>query len=128
MKTFSAIGLKPQDPSKEKNKRKEKGKEEKNKNKKKKDLFVQKDAAIKKAKEKKKRSQRDLSPISEDRRINKRLLKLTEETSSFSSAEDETSAIAAKPMNAVVPARPTSRSSRPRERGIMIEELIPQVQ
>ena len=56
------------------------------------------------------------------------MLKLVEETSSSSSTEDETSAIAAKPMNAAAPTRPISRPLRSRERGIVIRELILQVQ
>ena len=64
MKTFSAMGLKPQDQEKgkekkkegqEKEKKNERGKEEK-KDKKNKVLFVQKNAIAEKAKEKEKRN------------------------------------------------------------------------
>ena len=89
------MGLKPQGPEKE-----EKKKEEK-----KKDLKKKKQAPYQKVKykpseelKKKKRYDRNLSLISEERRVSKRrLLRLAEETSS--SAEDEMSAIITKPMN-----------------------------
>ena len=58
----------------------------------------------------------------------RRLLKLAEETSSFSSAEDETSTIAAKPMSAAAQAKPAHRPSRPIEKGIMIRDQVPQDQ
>ena len=58
----------------------------------------------------------------------RRLLKLVEETSSSSSAEDETSAIAAKLMKAAALEKPAHKPSRPRERGIMIREQVPQDQ
>ena len=82
-------------------------------------------------KEKKKRSKRDLSPVFEERRVNKRrLLKLAKETFS-SNTEDETSVITAEPMNIASPikaANKPTRALRPRERGIEIREPIPQVQ
>ena len=60
---------------------------------------------------KKKRLERSHPPISEERRIGKRiLLKLAEGYSS----KDETFAIVAKPMNATTPAaKPVTRPSKP---------------
>ena len=55
-------------------------------------------------------------------------MKIAEETSSSSNAIDETSTIAAEPMNAAVAAKPTTRSSRPIQSGIVIREPIPQEQ
>ena len=145
MKSFLALRLKPKGSEKEKEKKKEKEKEkkkekekeEKKKEKKKKDSFVQKSAATQKIRsklfeEKKKRLEISLSPISEERRVNKRiLLKFTKETSSSSNAEDETSAIVVEPMSVVAPTQqPTIKTARPaqRERGIVIKEPIPQEQ
>ena len=56
------------------------------------------------------------------------LLKLVEEISSSSTAEDEISVIAIKPMRAAAPAKPAHRPSRPRKKGIMIREQVPQDQ
>ena len=70
----------------------------------------------------KRRHERSHSPISEERRVSKwRLLKLAEESSS-SSVEDDASAIVAQPMTAAAPTNPAPRSSRLRERGIIIKE------
>ena len=56
-------------------------------------------------------------------------MKLAEESSSLSSAEDETSTIAAEPMNAATPnVKPTTRACRPIQRDIVIREPIPQEQ
>ena len=122
MKTFLALGLKPQAQVKEKQKKKEEKKEEKKekkkqkkkKDKKKKDSSTQKDAAAQTVKSKpseekekrKKRLERSLSPIFEEGRINKRrLLKLAEKTSSSSKAEDKESAITVEPMSVTAPAQ-----------------------
>ena len=56
------------------------------------------------------------------------LLKLAEETSSSSSIEDETSGITSKLMSAGTIVKLAHRPSRPRERGIMIREQVPQDQ
>ena len=132
MKTFSAIGLKPQAPKKEeekeKEKKKKKEKEEKMKDKKKKDSSIQDNVVAQKdrskpseeMKKKNKKPERSLSPISEERKISKRkLLKLAKEYFS----EDGESAIAVKPMNAAAStSKPATRVSRPIEKGIMIRE------
>ena len=126
MKTFIAMGLKPQGPEKEEKKKKKK--EEKKKDLKKKQPPLQK-VKSKPSEElrKKKKQERSLSPVSEERRFSKRrLLRLVKETSSSSSVEDEMSAIAAKLMNVVAPTKSIQRPSRARERGIMIREQSPQ--
>ena len=77
---------------------------------------------------KKNRQERSLSPVSEEKRVSKRRwLRLAEETfSSSSSAEDEMSAITAKPMNATALAKSVQKPSRARERGIVMREHAPQ--
>ena len=71
----------------------------------------------------KKISERDLSPISEERRTSKRrLLKLAEDLSS----DDQESDIVSEPMNAATPVKqPATRVARParKDRGIVIKEL-----
>ena len=129
MKTFSALGLKPQALEKEKKKEKKK-KKEKEKEEKKKDSSIQKDVVAAQkvktnpSKEKKKRPKRSLSPISEGRRINKRrLLKLVEDYS----LEDGESATAAEPMDATtLTTELATRVSRPIKRDIVIREPLPQ--
>ena len=77
-------------------------------------------------KKKKKRRERDLSPVSEERRTSKRRLVKPIEDLSF---EDEAFAIAIDPVNAAAPAaRPATRASRPVQRGIVIREPEPQEQ
>ena len=98
MKTFLALGLKPQATEKEKEKEK--------KDKKKKDSSA-KEIRAKKQKSKpsgegmkKKRRERSLSPIPEERMISKRrIMKLAKDSSSSSRAEDEVSAISAQLIN-----------------------------
>ena len=55
-------------------------------------------------------------------------MKLAEETSSSSNAIDETSAIAARQMRATALAKLAHKSSRPREKGIVVKKQVPQDQ
>ena len=96
MTTFSALGLKPQAPKKDKEEKK-------------KDCSVQ-ETSTKKVKSKpfgekeKKKKRRRLSLISEEKRTSKRrLLKLAKESFSLSKAEDKVSAIGAEPINLAEP-------------------------
>ena len=109
-KTFSAMGLKFQDPNIEGEKQKKK-KDEEEKKKKKKDEQMEpkrRQAPLQKAKSKpseeirsKRRHERSHSPIFEERSVSKRrLLKLAKESSS-SSVEDDASAIAT-PCNTLI--------------------------
>ena len=110
----------------EKEEKKKKKKEEKKKDPKKKKQAPPQKVKSKPSEElrKKKRQERSLSPISKERRVSKRrLLRLAKETSSSSfNAKNEIFAIAAMPMNAAAPVKPTQRPSRARERGIVIGE------
>ena len=125
IKTFSALGLKPQAKEKEK---------EKEKDKKKKDSSIKKASAQKEKSKpfregkKKKRKERSLSPILEERRTSKRrAMKLAEESSSSSRVEDEVSTIGAEPINLAEPTvQPATQGARLAQRGIMIRKLVPQ--
>ena len=131
MKTFSVLGLKSRVQEKEKEKE----------SKKKKDTTVadtivvpstkkSKSKPLKEGKKKKYRRERSLYPIPKERRSKRRLMKLVEESSSSSMAEDGVSAIAADPINmadtATTPAPPAPRAARPVEKGIITKKPIPE--
>ena len=130
------MGLKFKDPDIEEEKKKKKEEEEKKKKKKEeKKEPKRREALLQKAKSKpfeelktKMRHKRILSPISKERRVSKRILLKLAAESSFSSAEDEASAIVAQLMNAAAPAKFAPRPSRLREKRIKIMEQPPQEQ
>ena len=125
MKTFSALGLKPHAPEKEKKKDKKK------KDSFKKKTHAQKEKSKTSGEKKKKRRERSLSLISEERRTcNRRLLKLAKESSPLSKVEDEVSVIGAIPINLIEHAiqHPATRATRPAQRGKTIREPMPQEQ
>ena len=124
MKTFSTSGLKPQGQDKEK---------EKEDKKKENSATVAKVPSTKKGKskpskegkKKKKRKAKSLSPILEKRRTSKRrVVRLAEESSSSFRAENEVSAITAKPTIladtiTTIAAPPVSRAIRSALRGVV---------
>ena len=122
MKTFSALGLRPKDKKKE--------------SKKKKDDTAAVVPSTKKTKskpfeegkkQKKVRRERSLSPIPEEMRSKKRLLKLAEVSLFSSKADDKVSVIVVDPINvantATTPTTPLAPCvARPAQRGIIIWE------
>ena len=131
MKTFSALGLKPQGQEKEKEKE----------SKKKKNVAAigttivvpstrrTKSKPSNKGKKKKKRREKSLSPIPEERRKSKRrFIKLAKESPSSSKTKGEVFTIAAEPINmantTTTPAAPlTPCTAKPAQRRIIITEL-----
>ena len=78
------------------------------------------------------RKERSLSPIPEERgKSKRRVMRLVEESFSSSRDEDVVFAIAVEPINladitTIIATSPTSRATRPAQRGIVIRKLAPQ--
>ena len=127
MKTFSALGLKPQ--ALEKGERGEEEGQEKER------FFYRRNQCkegeiltfLWREKEKEKRK-KPISNLWGKKDKQEETIKLAKESSSSSKAEDEVFAIGAEPINLPEPTiqQPATRASRPAQKGTIIRELVPQ--